>query len=269
MRFYCCCNPSLDIRLTLRQGRVNIFNLSEKLNLDVDVIKDLIQNLVEKSQNGNLIVVLGDLLSSDYLLTLQCTIESSLQSEGYLLLSDACLKHSLPADFMQYFFDSFLQAHQLPLSKSTLVTPIFLQTQSKLLRSVLESVVELMPCSRIISQTLLPDSIAYGLLEEIVKTLPGKIKNRLYIPESYIALRLSTINEKLSSCGYVEMIRNNDEILSGIFRRVKCQHPDAILVGQYLFLESFFTNLDASVEAALTEDGYADLTVSSIPCLIC
>ncbi|KAG1679909.1 E3 UFM1-protein ligase 1 [Nymphon striatum] len=186
-------NEILD-ELFVHGGRIDLTELVQILNVDYNHIELKVSDLT--STNNQIHLVLGQVISNDYLDHVAEEINEKLQQEGQISIDSLTKVYNLPGDFLQQVVDdrygSIIQAQYDPFDHRMLFTPSFVARHQAQICGALTALTRPTPVASILSQYSLQERLFYSIVDDLTKSgrLAGyvqgaKQEKATYIPDIY------------------------------------------------------------------------------------
>jgi E3 UFM1-protein ligase 1 len=199
----------IEDELFLNGGRINLVEASKILNVDLQKIQPIAEQIAQDDQKITLI--LGQLVSSDYIIRIAAEINERLNTYGEINIADITGTYDLPSDFLlsevvEKNLNRIIFGKQDSSNPRLFYTPAFISRCKAKIRGALVGITKPTPVSAILSQTGIQERIFFSLTNDISST--GSLTSRstagIYIPHIFIKTQAEWVKNFFKQNGYVE-----------------------------------------------------------------
>ncbi|XP_076035805.1 UFM1 specific ligase 1 [Oratosquilla oratoria] len=257
--------------LFVHGGRINLVDVSAILGIDLSVVEGRASEL-SHSEPG-LRIVLGQLISRQYLDTVAEEINEKLQQDGTTTIGDIAKAYDLPGDFvLEAVVDrlgTIIHGQQDDYDPRTIFTNAYVARHRARVRGVLSAVTRPIPVSTIISQHGFQERLFFSVVSKLIANgrLPGNLtggrqaNKAVYIPDIHSRTQMEWVDGYLRQNGYLEyesLKRLGITDPEGYIRkRYKDEH--LTVVGNVCVGPGLIDQIEAAVDDALLSGGWVDI----------
>ncbi len=228
-------------------------------------------------------LVLGQLISSQYLDSIAEEINEKLQIDGTISIATLAKDYNLPADFL---FDEiiarlgkFIEGFQDDHDPKVILTPAFMSRYRARVRGVLTAITVPTPVSQIVKEFGFDGRMFFILAEEMFRdnSVQGSITGgrhvgkATYIPAMYAKAQNEWMDSFMAQNGYIEydaLTRLGiSDPKSTVKRRFKNDLANLKFLSECCVGEAIRVNVEAQIEEALSQKSVVDV-MSSLPSVI-
>lgn len=194
--------------LYVNGGRVNLVEISKSLNVDFTKIEHLATKI--ESENKQIRLVLGQLMSDDYVIQIAQEINEKLAQKGEINVSDLAVQYDLPSEFVQTVMEKYLGkiicGRQDASNPRAFFTQAYIQRCKAKIRGILAAVTRPTTVTSIRQQIAVPENIFHSLLDEIspAGSVTTKLSNALYVPHIYSKMQSDWVTSFYKQNGFLE-----------------------------------------------------------------
>ncbi|RWS04328.1 E3 UFM1-protein ligase 1-like protein [Dinothrombium tinctorium] len=203
----------IENELIANGGRIHLTDLVSILNVDYTHIESKALDL-SKSSDGDISIVLGQLVNNDYKDFLANEINDRLQQSGVITVGELTKLYDLPADFLQELIESriglFIHCIQDEDDPKTLFTASYIDKYRAKITGVMSAVTKPVSLTHIASKYELPEKLFNSILQNLIKegrlagSISGSGNNRTYVPRVYSKSQNEWIENFYKQNGYLE-----------------------------------------------------------------
>lgn len=258
--------------LQLHHGRVNLVDLQQAINIDFSYIEAKVHELVRN--DSSLELVLGQLISRDYLTNVCREVNDLLNEQGHLRLSDIIKQYDLPTKFMRTevveagLKNGLIKANFV---EENLFTEAYVARHKARIRGYLTAVIRPIALNNVIHALNIPTNLFNSLLDEMIaeNRLKGSVTSghANFVPECYAKVQTSWVDNFFSQNNYVEFSQLKRNVNVANPRQfITKKFPSAVLLNTCAVHENLINQLTASVEEGVHSESWIDLSASLPPC---
>lgn len=199
----------IEDELYVSGGRINLVELSKTLCVDLQKIQPVAEQIAEEDPKVTLI--LGQLVSSDYVVRIASEINERLSQNGEINVSELTGAYDLPSDFLLHEvveknLGRIIFGKQDSSNPRLLYTSAFISRCKARIRGALAGITKPTPVTALISQTGIQERIFFSLTNDVSQT--GSITSRStagsYIPHIYTKTQSEWVRNFFKQNGYLE-----------------------------------------------------------------
>lgn len=199
----------IEDELYVNGGRVNLVELSRALCVDLQKIQPVAELIAQEDPKVTLI--LGQLVSSDYIIRIASEINERLSQNGEINVSELTGAYDLPSDFLLHEvveknLGRVIFGKQDSSNPRLLYTSAFISRCKARIRGALAGITKPTPVTAIITQTGIQERIFFSLTNDV--SLTGTITSRStagsYIPHIYTKTQSEWVRNFFKQNGYLE-----------------------------------------------------------------
>lgn len=173
-------------------GRVNLVELAQILNVDLSHINGIADRLTK--QRDDLHLVLGQLLSEEYLQKLATEINEKLAQDGEISVSDLTIQFDLPSEFllshvMEKYIGKLIRGRQDSTDPRIFFTPGYISRCKAKIRGALIGLTHPTTVQHIIQSIGIQERVFFNIFNEVnaagVLTARQQAARAQYIPSTY------------------------------------------------------------------------------------
>jgi len=251
-------------------GRVSLVQLATNLSIDFSHVEAAAQGVAGGDGTH---LVLGQLVSADYMEELCRQVNERLQQQGTISLPSLTKEFDLPTEFLieqvHARLGSIIEGFKDETDPKILLTPGHVARVRAKVRGVLSGVTVPTTVNSIISRYGFQEKLFFSLAEELIRTgrLPGQITGgrsaakASYVPHSYARAQQQWVDSFLSSNGYLEYDAVTRLGISDPKQYIKKRFPDSGLVflSSCCISASIVEQMEVAVEEALSSGSWVDV----------
>ena len=250
-------------------GRIGIPELSNILTIDFSQIEAQANNLVKS--DSRLFIVLGQIISADYLDKIAEEINDRLQLEGTTSISILTKEYNLPADFifeqLTSRLGSIIEGFQDESDPKVIITPGYLSRNRARIRGALNAITVPTSVSAIVSKFGFDGRLFLNLADQLIRegTIKGTISGgkqltkATYIPSSYASAQSDWVDNFFIQNGYVEYDALVRIGISDPESYVKRKFQDLTYLSTCCIGQQILDQIEASIEETLATGSYVEV----------
>lgn len=199
----------IEDELYVNGGRINLVELSRSLCVDLQKIQPVAENIAQ--EDSKVTLILGQLVSSDYVIRIASEINERLNQNGEINVSELTGAYDLPSDFLLHEvveknLGRIIFGKQDSSNPRLLYTSAFISRCKSRIRGSLAACTKPTPLTAIISQTGIQERIFFSLTNDVSQT--GTITSRStagsYVPHIYTKTQSEWVRNFFKQNGYLE-----------------------------------------------------------------
>lgn len=199
----------IEDELYVNGGRINLVELSKSLCVDLQKIQPVAEKLA--NEDSKVTLILGQLISSDYVIRIASEINERLNQNGEVNVSELTGAYDLPSDFLLHEvveknLGRIIFGKQDSSNPRLLYTSAFISRCKSKIRGALAGVTKPTPITALISQTGVQERIFFSLTNDVSQT--GTFTSRStagsYIPHIYTKTQSEFVRNFFKQNGYLE-----------------------------------------------------------------
>uniref|UniRef100_A0A2L2Y2N6 E3 UFM1-protein ligase 1 homolog n=1 Tax=Parasteatoda tepidariorum TaxID=114398 RepID=A0A2L2Y2N6_PARTP len=199
--------------LIVHGGRINLVDLAQIIGVDYSHVETKANEFL--NSESNTWMVLGQLITSDYLDHLAEEVNEKLHQVGEITIAEITKLYDLPGDFLTEVIHNRLGTivhGQADTNDSrTFFTDSYVSQHTARIRGALSAITRPMPLSSIINHFKFPEKLFYCVVEDLIKEgrLAGSIsggrsERAIYVPDIYAKSQNEYIDSFFKQNGYLE-----------------------------------------------------------------
>ena len=250
-------------------GRIGIPELSNILTIDFSQIEAQANNLVKS--DSKLFIILGQIISSDYLDRIAEEINDRLQLEGTTSIAILTKEYNLPADFifeqLTSRLGSIIEGFQDESDPKVIITPGYLSRNRAKIRGALTAITVPTSVATIVSKFGFDGRLFLTLADQLIRegaikgTISGgkQLSKATYIPSSYASAQSDWVDNFFIQNGYIEydaLIRIGISDPEGYIKR---KFQDLIYLSTCCIGQQILDQIEASIEETLATGSYVEV----------
>ncbi|XP_033636032.1 E3 UFM1-protein ligase 1-like isoform X2 [Asterias rubens] len=257
--------------LIFHGGRLNLVDLQQILCVDFNHIEGKANELSKHDKSIQL--VLGQLITRDYMDRLSEDINDQLQEAGQVTIAELTKSHDLPAFFLTEMVETrlgtIIQGQMESFDQGVIFTKAFVERHTAQIRGVFSAITKPTPVISILNQFKFPERLFYGCLQELVDSgrlngsiAGGRQDKASYIPDLYAKTQNAWVDSFLAQNGYLEYdaltrlgISDVKQYIKRRFKSDNLLYLSSCVVGKHLQ-----DRVEASIEEALSTGSWIDVT---------
>lgn len=188
--------------------RLNLVDASKLLNVDLQKIQPIAEQI---ALDPKVTLILGQLISSEYVLRIAAEINERLNQNGEINISELTGAYDLPSDFLLHDvveknMGKIIFGKQDSNNPRLLYTPAYISRCKAKIRGALVGITKPTPVSQIISLTGLQERLFFSLTNDVSATgsLTSKSTGAIYIPHIYTKTQVEWVKSFFRQNGYLE-----------------------------------------------------------------
>lgn len=253
--------------LYVNGGRVNLVEISKTLNVDFSKIENLAAKIA--NENKEIQVVLGQLMSDDYVVHIAQEINEKLAQKGEINVSDLAVQYDLPSEFLQNVMEENLGkiifGRQDSSNPRAFFTQAYIQRCKAKMRGVLAAITRPTTVTSIRQQISVPENIFHSLFDEIspAGSVTTKLSNAQYVPHIYSKMQSDWVCNFYKQNGFLEYDAISKLGISDAKQFIKqCFPNDEILYLKKCAVGSKIIDLTlvSALNECLATNSYVDLS---------
>lgn len=199
----------IEDELYVNGGRINLVEVSKTLCVDLQKIQPVAELIAQDDQKVTL--VLGQLVSTDYVMRIASEINERLNQNGEINVSELTGAYDLPSDFLLHEvveknLGRIIFGKQDSSNPRLLYTSAFISRCKARIRGALAGITKPTPVIAIISQTGIQERIFFSLTNDVSQT--GNFTSRStagsYIPHIYTKTQSEWVKSFFKQNGFLE-----------------------------------------------------------------
>lgn len=199
----------IEDELYVNGGRINLVELSKTLSVDLQKIQPVAKLFAQ--EDSKVTLILGQLISSDYIIRIASEINERLSQNGEVNVSELTGAYDLPSDFLlqevvEKNLGRVIFGKQDSSNPRLLYTSAFISRCKAKIRGALFGITKPTPITAIITQTGIQERIFFSLTNDVSQT--GSITSRStagsYIPHIYTKTQSEWVKSFFKQNGYLE-----------------------------------------------------------------
>lgn len=199
----------IEDELYVNGGRINLVELSKSLCVDLQKIQPVAERIA--LDDSKVTLILGQLISSDYIIRIASEINERLSQNGEINVSELTGAYDLPSDFLLHEvvernLGRIIFGKQDSSNPRLLYTSAFISRCKSRIRGALAGVTKPTPITALISQTGIQERIFFSLTNDVSQT--GTITSRStagsFIPHIYTQTQSEWVRNFFKQNGYLE-----------------------------------------------------------------
>merc|ERR1712223_719149 len=250
-------------------GRIGIPELSNILTIDFSQIEAQANNLVKS--DSRLFIILGQIISADYLDRIAEEINDRLQLEGTTSISVLTKEYNLPADFifeqLTARLGSIIEGFQDESDPKVIITPGYLSRNRARVRGVLTAITVPTSVSAIVSKFGFDGRLFLNLADQLIRE--GAIKGSIsggkqlskatYIPSSYATAQSDWVDSFFMQNGYIEYDAVSRIGITDPKTYIKRKFQDLTYLSTCCIGQQILDQIEASIEETLATGSYVEV----------
>ncbi|XP_042907673.1 E3 UFM1-protein ligase 1 [Parasteatoda tepidariorum] len=199
--------------LIVHGGRINLVDLAQIIGVDYSHVETKANEFL--NSESNTWMVLGQLITSDYLDHLAEEVNEKLHQVGEITIAEITKLYDLPGDFLTEVIHNRLGTivhGQADTNDSrTFFTDSYVSQHTARIRGALSAITRPMPLSSIINHFKFPEKLFYCVVEDLINEgrLAGSIsggrsERAIYVPDIYAKSQNEYIDSFFKQNGYLE-----------------------------------------------------------------
>ena len=250
-------------------GRIGIPELSSILTVDFSQIESQANALVKS--DSRLFMVLGQIISADYLDRAAEELNDRLQLEGTISIATLTKEYNLPADFIfeqiSKRLGSIIEGFQDESDPKVIITPGYLSRNRARIRGALTAITVPTSVSTIVTRFNLEGRLFINLADQLIRegvvkgTISGgkQISKATYIPSSYAAAQNDWVDNFFSQNGYLEYDAVTRIGISDPEAYIKRKFPELNFLSTCCIGQQIIDQIEASIEETLINGSYIEV----------
>lgn len=199
----------IEEELYVNGGRINLVELSRTLCVDLQKIQPVAEQIAD--EDSKVTLILGQLVSSDYIIRIASEINERLSQNGEINVSELTGAYDLPSDFLLHEvveknLGRVIFGKQDSSNPRLLYTSAFISRCKARIRGALAGITKPTPITALLSQTGIQERIFFSLTNDVSRT--GSITSRSiagsYIPHIYTKTQSEWVRNFFKQNGYLE-----------------------------------------------------------------
>jgi len=199
----------IEDEIFVNGGRVNLVEVSKILNVDLQKVQPVAERIAK--DDPEITLILGQLVSTDYVTRIALEINEKLNQYGELNISELTGAYDLPSDFLlrqvvEAHLGSVIFGKQDTSNPRLLYTPAFISRCKARIRGALSGITKPTAVTAILNQTGVNERIFFSLTNDVSAT--GTITSRStagsYVPHIYVKTQAEWVRNFFRQNGYLE-----------------------------------------------------------------
>lgn len=257
----------IEDELYVNGGRINLVELSKLLTVDLQKIQPVAEEIV--ADDPTITYILGQLISSDYIIRIASEINEKLVQCGEVNVSELTGVYDLPSDFLLHEvveknLGRIIFGKQDSSNPRLLYTPAFISRCKAKIRGALAGCTKPMPISAILNQTGVNEKMFFSLTSDENQT--GSFTSRsiagIYIPHIYTKTQSEWVKNFYRQNGYLEFdsvaslgVGDPKSFIQKQLSGEKLTFLDKCAVGQRII-----DQVESTLEESISTNSFLDIT---------
>ncbi|XP_038048122.1 E3 UFM1-protein ligase 1-like isoform X2 [Patiria miniata] len=252
-------------------GRINLVDLQQILGVDFAHIEAKANELIKHERSLHL--VLGQLVTRDYMDRLSEDINDQLQEAGQVTIAELTKSHDLPASFLSEMIEARLgtivQGQMDVYDQGVFFTQAFIDRHTAQIRGAFSAITKPTPVITILNQFKFPEKLFFGCLQKLVdkgrlngSIIGGRQDKAVYVPDLYAKTQNEWVDSFHAQNGYLEYdalarlgITDAKPYIKRRFKAENLLFLSSCCVGSQLR-----DRVEASIDEALSTGSWIDVT---------
>lgn len=240
---------------------------SKVLNVDLQKIQPIAEQIA--NEDTKVTLILGQLISADYIFRIAAEINEKLQQNGEINISELTGAYDLPSDFLlqevvEKNLGRIIFGKQDSSNPRLLYTPAFISRCKSKIRGAFVGITKPTPISHIISQLGIQERIFFSLTNDVSAfgILTTKTFNGLYIPHIFTKTQVEWVKNFYRQNGYLEYdavvslgISDPKTFIQKQLATEKITYFDKCAIGQRII-----DQIDSSLEESIATSTFLDVS---------
>ena len=264
----------IEDELVVNGGRVHLTELASALNIDYSHIDAKASELARDS-SGDISIVLGQLISSDYKDRIAEEINQKLRETGVVNVAELSKQYDLPANFMETMMSERLgnsiSGVRDPSDPRTIFTESYVNQYRAKLRGILSATTRPTALSQIFNRFNVPEKIALSCIEALIREdqLKGSIHSgsRTYTPEIHVQGQKDFADDFYKQNSYLDYATLAKIGISEPRSFCANRFTDSISLKTCCVSNSFLFQLDSAIEECISSKSIAEIS-SFVPSVL-
>ena len=250
-------------------GRIGIPELSNILTIDYSQIEAQASGLVKS--DSRLFMILGQLISADYLDRIAEDINDRLQLDGTIAIATLTKELNLPADFVfeqvSLRLGSIIEGFKDESDPKVIITSGFLSRNRARIRGVLTAITVPTSVSSIVTKFNFDGRLFLNLADQLIRegalkgTISGgkQLSKATYIPSSYAAAQNDWVDNFFTQNGYLEYDAVSRIGITDPETYIKRKFNNLTFLSTCCVGQQITDQIEASVEEALATGSFVEV----------
>lgn len=257
----------MEDELIVNGGRVDLTDLSATLNIDFSHIEAKGHDLVRDSC-GEICIVMGQLISSEYKDRLAEEINQRLTETGVVNVSDLSKHYDLPGHFVDSILSERLgnSIHGVRDSSDprTIFTESYINQYKSKLRGILLGTTRPVPLNQLLTRFQLPEKISLTCIETLIAEgdLKGSIHSgtKTFTPEIFSKTQKEYVDTFYKQNLYLEYATLSKIGITEPRGYCITRFPDSISLKTCCVSQTFLFQLDSTIEECINSKSFAEIS---------
>jgi hypothetical protein len=264
----------IDDELVVNGGRVHLTDLASTLNIDYSHIDAKAAELARDS-DGDVSIVLGQLINCDYKDRVADEINQKLSENGVVNVADLSKHYDLPVNFMEAIISERLgnsiYGVRDPADHRTIFTESYINQYRAKLRGILLATTKPTALTAMFNRYNVPEKIALSCIETLIRE--GQVKgciqsgNRTYIPDVHVQSQKEFADDFYKQNSYLEYSTLTKIGISDPRSFCSTRFPESIGLKTCCVARSFLYQLEAAIDDCITTQSLVDIS-SFVPSVL-
>lgn len=257
----------IEDEMYVNGGRINLVELSKSLTVDLQKIQPVADEIV--SEDPRVSLILGQLISDDYIIRIASEINEKLNQIGEINVSELTGAYDLPSDFLLHEvveknLGRIIFGKQDSSNPRLLYTPAFISRCKSKIRGALAGITKPMPITAILNQTGINEKIFFSLTNDVSQT--GTFTSRSiagsYIPHIYTKTQSEWVKSFYRQNGYLEYesvgslgVGDPKNFIQKQLSGEKLTYLDKCAVGQRII-----DQVESTLEESISTNSFLDIS---------
>ncbi|XP_054715916.1 E3 UFM1-protein ligase 1-like [Uloborus diversus] len=256
--------------LFVNGGRINLVDLAQIIGVDFNHVEAKAAEVVQTEEGVRL--VLGQLITSDYLDHIAEEINEKLHQAGEITIAELTKIYDLPGNFLEEVVHNRLGTIILGQVDSndsrTFFTDSFLAQHTARIRGALSALTRPIPTASIISHFKFPEKLFYHVAEDLIKEgrlaasiSGGRSERSIFLPDVYAKSQNEWVDSFYNQNGYLEYdaltrlgIQDPKAYIRKKFKDESLTYLNSCCIGS-----SIFGQVEATIEEVLNGGNWVDI----------
>ena len=257
----------MEDELVMNSGRIHLADLACTLNIDFAHIEAKAAELARNSA-GEVVIVLGQLINSEYREKLAEEINVKLRENGVVNVADLSKHYDLPA----HFIDSLI-GERLGLSihgvrdaadSRTIFTDSYVNQYKAKLRGILLATTRPVSLPQILSRFHLPEKISYSCVDTLIRDgdVKGSIHSgtKVFTPEIFNQRQKEYADSFYQQNSYLEYSTLSKIGITDPKSFCTNRFPDSIPLKTCCVSQNYLYQLDSTIEECINSASFAEVS---------
>lgn len=194
--------------IKINGGIISKISLTKIIDVNQNVIDNQLDKLLNLTGVNGINIIEGKIVTNYYLNNICNEINTILQNEGVVSLSELSNKFDFSIQFISKFLDQKINQGKIDamLFPTRVITKEFIKVQKSLIRPILMASLQPFTLNLISDKYDVEEYLVKDLVQELIdeNSAKGKLMNGMYIPDIYLTLQTNYLKSSLSRNGWIE-----------------------------------------------------------------